>query len=187
MVHAVQIASSAQRETAMKWLDGIIENRSRDVARLSSRRGFLGALGAVVAGAGAVPLLPVARASTSAVDDVPAQATGHPPRTRVIRPPASTGATAASTVSCAAVAAARRTPARPARKCRPSPGSAPAATPPTAGTTSSPTTTAAARAVRPRCLCNRNEDDKPVYRPQANNDINWCMGTQSTATTAPQP
>jgi len=31
-----------------------------------------------------------------------------------------------------------------------------------------------------RCLCNRNDGDKPVYRPQSNNDINWCMGTQST-------
>jgi len=28
-----------------------------------------------------------------------------------------------------------------------------------------------------RCLCNRNEGDKPVYRPQANNDIDWCLGT----------
>jgi methylamine dehydrogenase light chain len=31
-----------------------------------------------------------------------------------------------------------------------------------------------------RCLCNRNDGDKPVYRPQSNNDINWCMGTKST-------
>lgn len=31
-----------------------------------------------------------------------------------------------------------------------------------------------------RCLCNRNEGDKPVYRPQSNNDINWCLGTEST-------
>ena len=62
----------------MKWLDRMIEKRSREVAKLTSRRGFLGALGAVVAGAGAAPLLPVARASTAAVDDVPAQDTGNP-------------------------------------------------------------------------------------------------------------
>ena len=31
-----------------------------------------------------------------------------------------------------------------------------------------------------RCLCNRNESDKPVVRPQANNDINWCLGSEST-------
>lgn len=34
-----------------------------------------------------------------------------------------------------------------------------------------------------RCLCNRNEGDKPVYRPQANNDTNWCLGTKSTVYT----
>ncbi len=31
-----------------------------------------------------------------------------------------------------------------------------------------------------RCLCNRNEGDRPVVRPQANNDINWCLGTESS-------
>jgi len=30
-----------------------------------------------------------------------------------------------------------------------------------------------------RCLCNRNEGDKPVVRPQSNNDINWCLGASS--------
>jgi methylamine dehydrogenase light chain len=32
-----------------------------------------------------------------------------------------------------------------------------------------------------RCLCNRNESDKPMVRPQANNDINWCLGSDSVA------
>jgi len=32
-----------------------------------------------------------------------------------------------------------------------------------------------------RCFCNRNDDDRPVVRPQANNDTNWCIGTQSSA------
>jgi methylamine dehydrogenase light chain len=31
-----------------------------------------------------------------------------------------------------------------------------------------------------RCLCNRNESDKPTYRAFANNDTNWCLGTDST-------
>ncbi|TLY92273.1 MAG: amine dehydrogenase [Gammaproteobacteria bacterium] len=25
------------------------------------------------------------------------------------------------------------------------------------------------------CECNRNEREKPVYRPSRNNDLNWCM------------
>ena len=31
-----------------------------------------------------------------------------------------------------------------------------------------------------RCLCNRNENDRPMVRPQAHNDINWCLGTSSS-------
>ena len=30
-----------------------------------------------------------------------------------------------------------------------------------------------------RCLCNRNEGDRPVYFPPKSNDINWCLGTSS--------
>lgn len=30
-----------------------------------------------------------------------------------------------------------------------------------------------------RCFCNTNQGDRPVIRPQKNNDINWCLGTQS--------
>ena len=32
-----------------------------------------------------------------------------------------------------------------------------------------------------RCLCNRNEGEKPVYIVPKNNDINWCVGAKSTA------
>lgn len=31
-----------------------------------------------------------------------------------------------------------------------------------------------------RCLCVRNEGERPMVRPQANNDINWCLGTKSS-------
>ena len=34
----------------MKWLDKITENLSRDVARNSSRRGFLGSIGTLIVG-----------------------------------------------------------------------------------------------------------------------------------------
>lgn len=34
-----------------------------------------------------------------------------------------------------------------------------------------------------RCFCNRNENDTPVTRPQTNNDILWCFGTDSESYT----
>ena len=34
-----------------------------------------------------------------------------------------------------------------------------------------------------RCLCTRNESDRPMTRPQNNNDIVWCLGTTSQAYT----
>lgn len=34
-----------------------------------------------------------------------------------------------------------------------------------------------------RCFCNRNESDTPVTRPQTNNDIIWCFGTESESYT----
>lgn len=30
-----------------------------------------------------------------------------------------------------------------------------------------------------RCLCNRNEGDKPLYRPTSANDYNWCVGSNA--------
>lgn len=30
-----------------------------------------------------------------------------------------------------------------------------------------------------RCFCNRNEGERPMYYPFRNNDINWCMGSES--------
>ena len=34
-----------------------------------------------------------------------------------------------------------------------------------------------------RCPCQRNEGDRPVVRPQSNNEITWCFGTKSQSYT----
>jgi methylamine dehydrogenase light chain len=34
-----------------------------------------------------------------------------------------------------------------------------------------------------RCNCQRNEGDRPVVRPQSNNEVTWCFGTQSQSYT----
>ncbi len=31
-----------------------------------------------------------------------------------------------------------------------------------------------------RCLCNRNEGDRPLYRPSVANDYSWCVGSETT-------
>ncbi len=50
----------------MKWLDGMTENGTREIASKTSRRGFLGRLAAVLAGSAAtIPLLPIARGQGS--------------------------------------------------------------------------------------------------------------------------
>ena len=30
-----------------------------------------------------------------------------------------------------------------------------------------------------RCMCNRNEGERPLYHWYRNNDINWCGGAQA--------
>src|SRR5271156_6235324 len=45
----------------MKWLDVFAEHSARTLARRTSRRHVLAGLGSFLLGAGAVPLLPVAR------------------------------------------------------------------------------------------------------------------------------
>ncbi len=50
----------------MKRLDKLFEQRARQLAQHSSRRGMLKILGSFLVGAGTIPLLPVARASALA-------------------------------------------------------------------------------------------------------------------------
>jgi len=30
-----------------------------------------------------------------------------------------------------------------------------------------------------RCVCQRDQGDTPIYRPQTSNDLNWCAGSQA--------
>ena len=118
-----------------------------------SRRSVLRALGALLVGAAALPLLPVARGAASSARR---QGTGR----RRSQAAATTGATARSTASSAPAAAARD--GLPAGH-RDVAGHLDRHLPqlrPTAGTTSSRTTTAAGRASCGRCRCNRNEGER---------------------------
>ena len=163
----------------MKWLDRMIENRSRDVARQTSRRGFLGVLGAVLAGVGSAPLLPVARASTGAVDEVAPRQTGNPEDPGDPSTCEYWRYCGIDGYLCSCCGGTRNA-------CPPGTEMSPITW---IGTCHNPAdgrnyvisyNDCCGKSSCGRCLCNRNEDDRPVYRPQANNDINWCMGTTST-------
>ncbi len=58
----------------MTWLDSLAEGSTRAVAKRTSRRGFLGSLGAFLVGSSALPLLPVARGAQAAESPHPAAA-----------------------------------------------------------------------------------------------------------------
>ncbi len=34
-----------------------------------------------------------------------------------------------------------------------------------------------------RCACQNNQGDRPVVRPQNNNEVTWCFGTKSQSYT----
>jgi methylamine dehydrogenase light chain len=165
--------------------DKSIERLTRRMAQTGSRRGLLRQLGGLMVGAAAVPLLPVARASA-----LPAHA-GHSV------PPISTGnpqdpgdpnscdywrycAIDGFLCSC----------------CGGSPSQCPPGSEMAAltwiGTCQNPADNrhyiisyndCCGISSCGRCLCNRNEGDRPVVRPQSNNDTNWCVGTSSTVYT----
>jgi methylamine dehydrogenase light chain len=159
----------------MQALDRFIGELSRQIARRSSRRGFLARAGALLLGASALPLLPVARAAAQPREPVPGEPDpstpeGDPRDCEYWRNCAIDGFLA----SCC--------------------GGTHTSCPP--GTEMSPVTwigtcrnpadgrdyvisynDCCGKGECGRCYCNRNEGDKPVYVPSRANDIDWCMGS----------
>lgn len=169
----------------MQKLDKIVEYASRKVAQHTSRRSLLTGLVGAIFAASAVPLLPVARAaqqSTNGYPGVGSQTTGR-------------DGDPGDPTSCDYW----RYCAIDGYLCSCCGGSTNACPP---GTEMSPITwigtcknpadgknyiisynDCCGSTSCGRCLCNRNENDKPTYRPQANNDIDWCLGTKSAVYT----
>ena len=163
----------------LEKLNKFTEGASREIARRSSRRGFIGMLGTALAGSAMLPLLPVARASSSGGgSDVPAQTTGIPGDPG---DPSSCdywrycGIDGFLCSCCGGTANA----------CPPGTEMSPVTW---VGTCRNPAeglnyvisyNDCCGKSSCGRCLCNRNDDDRPVYRPSANNDINWCVGTSN--------
>jgi methylamine dehydrogenase light chain len=163
----------------MNWLDTWIEGRARGLARSTSRRGFLGRAGQLLVGGAALPLLPVARAA--------AEANGA----RVPAPVETIEGSAGDPTSCDYW----RHCAIDGSPCACCGGSSTSCPP---GTEVSPATwvgtcrnpadgrdylisynDCCGKAVCGRCMCNRNEGERPEYHWYRNNDINWCAGASS--------
>jgi len=159
----------------MSWLDSLCEQSARQLARRVSRRSVLGDLGALLIGAAAIPLLPVARGAqprtggpSLEVKDDP----GDPTQCDYWRYCAIDG----FLCSC----------------CGGSQHSCPPGTQPSPttwiGTCHNPAdkrdyivsyNDCCGKSTCGRCLCNRNEGDKPLYEPFQSNDYDWCAGSQS--------
>lgn len=158
----------------MKWLDKITESFSRDMAKTTARRSFLGSMGTLIVGGSVVPLLPVARANDSKQPPMPSEDPGDPATCEYWRNCAIDG----FLCSCC--------------------GGSVTSCPP--GTEMSPITwigtctnpgdgkdyiisynDCCGKESCGNCFCNRNEADRPTYRPHTSNDYNWCLGTKSSA------
>lgn len=158
----------------MKWFDKLSERSTRGLAQRISRRNWLTALGVVLVGGSSLPLLPVARAAASS------------------QPKAADVAESGDPLSCDYW----RYCAIDGFLCGCCGGSVNSCPP---GTQMSPITwigtcrnpadgnnyvisynDCCGKTACGHCMCNRNEGDRPMYRPDKSNDINWCLGTESS-------
>ncbi|MEM7278655.1 MAG: methylamine dehydrogenase light chain [Pseudomonadota bacterium] len=155
----------------MKWFDKIVEKQTRSVAQQSSRRGFIGKLaGAIAGGAAMVPLLPVARAADGP-NSLPGEK-GDPNSCDYWRYCAIDG------FLCGCCGGS-------VNSCPPGTEMSPITW---IGTCENPVdgkhyiisyNDCCGKSSCGNCLCQRNERDRPIYRTQTANDLNWCLGTES--------
>lgn len=157
----------------MKWLDRLTESGSRHLAHKTSRRSALTQLGAFLVGGAALPLLPVARAENASARQAEPR-TGDPTSCDYWRYCAIDG----FLCSCCGGSV---------NQCPPGTEMSPITW---IGTCENPQdgrsyiisyNDCCGKQSCGNCLCNRNEGDRPMYRPDKNNDLNWCLGTSSAA------
>ena len=155
----------------MKWLDEITESTSRGIAQKTSRRGFLGKVAGLIAGgAASVPLLPIARAAEGS-NPAPAES-GDETSCDYWRYCAIDG------FLCGCCGGSMNS-------CPPGTEMSPITW---IGTCENPEdgksyiisyNDCCGKSSCGNCLCMRSEGDRPVYRPNVSNDLNWCLGTKS--------
>jgi methylamine dehydrogenase light chain len=156
----------------MKMLDLITERVVRGVARKSSRRGLLKSLGGLMVGGASIPLLPVARAQEGDAPELP-QEEGDPNSCEYWRYCAIDG------FLCSCCGGSYNV-------CPPGTEMSPITW---IGTCRNPVdgrnyvisyNDCCGKSSCGACLCIRDEGDRPYYRSDASNDVNWCIGTVSS-------
>ncbi|MBS0420281.1 MAG: methylamine dehydrogenase (amicyanin) light chain [Proteobacteria bacterium] len=170
----------------VKRFDVMTERLSRALAGRTSRRGLLNIVGGVLVGTSGLPLLPVARGSDKGADTPGPSGTHSEHSTGNPQDPG-------DPTSCDYW----RYCAIDGALCSCCGGSVNSCPP---GTEMSPVTwigtcrnpaddrhyiisynDCCGGAACGRCGCHKNEGDRPIVRPQNNNEITWCFGTQSQA------
>jgi methylamine dehydrogenase light chain len=167
----------------MAGFDKFTERFARRLARGTSRRSYLAWLGGVMTGAAVLPVLPVSRAAASA----PAGAPGQRPPITSGNPQDPGDQTACDYWRyCAIDGFICSCCGGTVNSCPPGTEMSPITW---IGTCTNPADGRAyvisyndccGQSSCGQCLCNRNEGDRPQVRPQANNDYNWCLGTESS-------
>ena len=155
----------------MKWLDNITEITSRGIAQKTSRRGFLGKMAGLIAGgASTIPLLPVARAAEG--DNPPPAESGDSNSCDYWRYCAIDGflcgCCGGSMNSCP-----------PGTEMSPITWIGSCENPQDGKTYIISYNDCCGKSSCGNCLCMRAEGDRPPYRPNSSNDLNWCLGTKS--------
>lgn len=156
----------------IRWFDEATQLLTRRVARGTSRRGFLGGLGTLLVGAGATTLLPVFRGGAFAQSSAGLHESGDPNSCEYWRHCAIDG------FLCGC--------------CGGTSSSCPPGTVRSditwIGTCRNPTdgkdyvisyNDCCGKSNCGRCVCQRDQGDTPLYRPQSSNDLNWCSGSQA--------
>ena len=151
----------------MRKLDQLCERSTRSLAQRTSRRSLLASLGQLLTGAALLPLLPMDRAGSARAAEAKPRA-DSPESCEYWKYCAIDG----FLCSCC--------------------GGTSASCPP--GTAASPISwigtchnaadgrdyivsynDCCGKSTCATCDCNRNEGERPIYRPSRNNDLNWCM------------
>lgn len=154
----------------MKFIDCFFEKKARSVAQTNGRRGFIKGIGASLVGASSIPLLPVARAADAPV--LPKEA-GDPSSCDYWRYCAVDG------FLCDCCGGTYNS-------CPPGTEMSPITW---IGTCRNPVDNrnyvisyndCCGKTQCGTCLCQRDEGDRPLYRSDKSNDVNWCLGATSS-------